>query len=56
MIHDCMPIQNNVVDEITFIFDSSGILVDDRLDKILDRIENTLQKRENCSHVKIIFK
>lgn len=56
MIHDCTSIQKNVTTEITFIFDSSDILVDDRLDKILDKIENTLQKRKNYSHVKIIFK
>lgn len=56
MIHDCMPIQKNVVDEITFIFDNKGILADDQLDKILDKIENTLQKRESRPHVKIIFK
>lgn len=56
MVHECMPIQNNVVTEITFIFDSSCVLTDNYLDKILDKIENSLQKRENCSHVKIIFK
>lgn len=56
MIHDCVPIQNIVATEITFMFDSSSIPGDDHLEKILDKIEDTLQKRENYYHVKIIFK